>query len=198
LPVTEISAENASRAEPTVKQTARSAVALPAPRGNDPAVSRTTPQSFVLRPFRLEDAAVVAGWLAAPGLSIPPGQAREDWPARMMSDRRILARVAIRQHRIVAFARLDCGPDRVAEVTLVVDPDCRRQGLGRAVLDSLVAEARARGLRRLQAMVDPAGAEAMPFFRECGFEEEGLHAGRIRFVRIVHAGFNQTPLEIDV
>jgi ribosomal protein S18 acetylase RimI-like enzyme len=156
------------------------------------------PSAIQLRPFRLDDAGTVAPWLAGPGLSIPPGTARDDWPARMMADRRILARVAIRHHRIVAFARLDCGPDRVAEVTLVVDPACRRQGLGRAVLEQLLDEARGRGLRRLQAMVDPAGAEAVQFFRECGFEEDGQHAGRIRFVRIVHAGFNQAPLEIDV
>jgi acetyltransferase len=116
----------------------------------------------------------------------------------MVADPRILARVAIRQGRIVAFARLDCGPDGVAEVTLVVAPDLRRQGLGREVLDRLLAAARERGLVRLQAMVDPQGQDAMLFFRTCGFQESGRLGDRVRFVQAVQPQFEPAPLEIEL
>ena len=151
-----------------------------------------------MRPFRLADAAAVEPWLDAPGLSLPPGALRTDWAARMIADAHILARVAVRRGQIVAFARLDCGPDRVAEVTLCVAPEYRRQGLGRAVLEAVVQEARQRGLRRLQAMVEPRSQESLQFFSACGFEEDGVLGGRWRLSRIVHTGDSQLPLEIDL
>lgn len=155
---------------------------------------------MTLRPFCESDAGVIEPWLQGPGLSLPPGQARILWARRLVSDRGILARVGLVDGTILAFGRLDCGPDRVAELTLVVAPGHRRRGFGRQVLDGLLIEARRRGIWRVHAMVDPGNREALEFFADQAFEQDGGDgiAGRLRLVRLVHAGDHREPLEIEV
>ena len=80
-----------------------------------------------LRPFESADAEQVAPWLDGPGLSVPPGQA---WVDRLVADRRIVALVAHRGGDNVGLVRLDCAPDGVAELTIVVDAGRRRQRIG--------------------------------------------------------------------
>src|SRR5262245_48859278 len=72
-----------------------------------------------LRPFALHDVRVVEGWLCGNGLSLPAGLLRHEWPQRLLADPRIVAQIATVAGREVGFVRLDCGPDQVAEVTLV-------------------------------------------------------------------------------
>jgi L-amino acid N-acyltransferase YncA len=117
-----------------------------------------------LRPFVLADAGAVEPWLDGPGLSLPPGQARRQWPQRLLADARIVALVAEAHGRRIGFVRLDCGPDRVAEVTLVVAPGCRRFGFGREMFVAALHRARRLGLRALVACIDVANAAALSFF----------------------------------
>lgn len=147
-----------------------------------------------LRPFVLADAGAVEPWLVGPGLSLPAGRARQDWPQRLLADARIRAHIAERGARQVGFVRLDCGPDRIAEVTLVVAPECRRQGLGRKMFRAALQEARRLGLWRLVAIVDAGNQPALEFFAEVGFTRDGMLGDRVRLVRIVHAGGR--PMEI--
>lgn len=150
-----------------------------------------------LRPFRLADAGTVEPWLDAPGLSRPGGAARRDWPQRLLADQRIVMHVAEAGGRQVGLVRLDCGPDRVAELTIVVAPGCRRAGLGGAMFAAALAHARRLGLRSLVALVDLDNGAALAFFGEQGFVHEGLVGGRLRLVRLVHAG-DLRPLDIEV
>lgn len=152
-----------------------------------------------LRPFQLADATTVAPWLRAPGLSLPPGSAASEWPARMLADTHIRAWVAAQDGRSVAFVRLDCGRDRIAEFTIVVAPPLRRQGIGRAVLQEVVAAARKLGIRMLQATVDPSNQVGLKFFMDNEFDDDGeAPGGRRRLLRRVHAGDGAPPLEIEV
>ena len=157
-------------------------------------------QHLTLRPFCESDAAVIEPWLQEPALSLPPGLARRVWARRMVADRGILARVGVVGGIVLGFCRLDCGPDRVAELTLVVAPGHRRQGLGRKMLEGLLVEARRRGIWRVHAMVDPGNREALEFFVDQSFEQEGGDGvgSRLRLVRLVHAGDHREPLEIEV
>lgn len=156
-------------------------------------------ESTLLRPFRLEDAPCVGTWFHSPGLALPPGQAGRDWAARMIADPRICAWVAELHGRQVGFARLDIGPDRIAELTLVVAPGCRRTGFGRAILDLVLVEAIARGVRRLCAVVDLANGPGHKFFLDNGFEEvEADLGGPMRMQRLVHRHAGGAPLEIEV
>jgi GNAT superfamily N-acetyltransferase len=152
-----------------------------------------------LRPFCLADAERVEPWFDAPGLALPPGAAAKDWAARMLADPRIVAAVAEAGGRPIGFLRLDIGPDRVAEMTLVVARARRRRGVGRWILDAAMPLLRARGVRRLRAVVDRQNHPGLQFFAEMGFEEEAqVGAVAVALARLVHTGPNQQPLEIEV
>lgn len=150
-----------------------------------------------LRLFAAVDAAVVSPWLAGPGLSLPPGSAARDWGNRLVGDPRVAAWMVERAGLPCGFLRLDMGPDRIAELTIVVAPGHRRQGIGSSALTQLVEEARRRGLHRLQAMVEPDHVEALEFFVEQGFEAMGGQvAGRVRMGLLLHSARGDAPLEI--
>lgn len=153
--------------------------------------------SLTLRPFVLTDAATIEPWLSSPGLSRPAGRASREWPQRLLADRRIVACIAESHGRQVGFVRLDCGPDRVAEITLVVAPGCRRRGLGRAMFAAALVEARRRGVHSLVAAVDRGNAPALGFFADLGFETDGVFGERARMLRVVHGGDHQPPLEVE-
>lgn len=151
-----------------------------------------------LRPFRLTDADAIEPWLSAPGLSLPAGAARRDWPARLLADGRIVLQVGESDGRQIGLVRLDCGPDRVAEITLVIAPESRRCGLGRAMLQGAIRHARALGLVQLVASIDLGNTVALEFFQDMGFVARGVVANRLRLVREVHAGVGQPPIEIEI
>lgn len=152
--------------------------------------------SLHMRPFELADAGAVEPWLTGPGLSLPGGALRREWPQRLLSDERIVAQIAESGGRRVGLVRLDWGPDGIAELTIVVAPDCRRAGHGTAMFAAALRVARQLGLRRLVALVDIGNRGALEFFGELGFAAEGLLGSRIRLARLVHAG-GQRPLEIE-
>ena len=61
-------------------------------------------------------------------------------------------------------------PDPVAVVdTLGVDPGNRGQGVGRALVESLLAQVRGLGIDRVQTIVDWDRIELLGFLREMGF-----------------------------
>ncbi|MEO6594470.1 MAG: GNAT family N-acetyltransferase [Planctomycetota bacterium] len=153
-------------------------------------------RSLQMRPFELADAGTVEPWLTGPGLSLPGGALRREWPQRLLSDARIVARIAETGGRKVGLVRLDWGPDGIAELTLVVAPDSRRLGHGTAMFAGALQVARQMNLRRLLALVDIGNRGAIEFFGEQGFVAEGMLGSRIRLTRLVHAG-GKRPLEIE-
>lgn len=151
-----------------------------------------------VRPFRLSDAEAVAPWLSGPGLSLPAGSTRSRWPMRLVGDARIVALVAVAGRTRIGLVRLDCGPDGVAEITLVVDPARRRQGHGRRIFAAALQRARQVGIRRMVAWIDFGNTAALDFFAEHGFESAGVGGSRIRMDRLVHAGDQLPPLDVEV
>ena len=137
------------------------------------------PSPLELRPFESADAEQVAPWLDGPGLSVPPGQA---WVDRLVADRRIVALVAHRGGDNVGLVRLDCAPDGVAELTIVVDAGRRRQGIGAEMFALMLHHARRVGMRRLLANVDVANEAALSFFADMGFAGADLEMRTRLFV----------------
>lgn len=149
------------------------------------------------RPFRVTDSALLGAWLAGCGLGLPPGVDDHTWARRIIRDPKILCWAATRDGRTLGFLRLDVGPDRSAELTLIVHPERRRTGLGMALLDHALRRARATGLSRLLAVVEAENHGAQCFFQQAGFEAVATSNGHVRLSRLVHRADEQPPLEIS-
>lgn len=65
---------------------------------------------------------------------------------------------------------------RTAELTYFLDPECTRKGLGKALLETLAAEAKNAGVDNLVASVSSKNEPSIRFHKNNGFEQ----AGRIR------------------
>ena len=151
--------------------------------------------TFQLRPFALGDADAVAPWLTGPGLSLPLGSAA--WPERILRDQRILALVGCAGDERLGLLRLDCGPDGVADVTIVVSPKHRRSGFGRRMFYQALRRAEDVGMHSLVAYVDLCNSPALSFFESVGFEGRGVSGDRLRMERVVHvAGGAAAPLDV--
>jgi L-amino acid N-acyltransferase YncA len=58
--------------------------------------------------------------------------------------------------------------------SVAVDPARQRRGAGRGLMEASVAEARARGARKLVLRVLGANVRARHLYESCGFEVEGI------------------------
>lgn len=87
----------------------------------------------------------------------------------------LLGYIALRRpHPIPASAH-------VREINgLAVDPAARRLGVGRALVQAAIAEARAQGAARLTLRVLSVNAPARALYASCGFEVEGVLRGEFR------------------
>jgi ribosomal protein S18 acetylase RimI-like enzyme len=150
------------------------------------------------RPFAEADAELLGRWLHTAGLGVPQGLGSGAWGRRVVADPRIVCRAAVVAGDPVGFYRLDLAPDRTAELTLIVAPGRRRQGIGRVLLEAMLGEARQRGLRGVVAVVQETNVPALSFFRAAGFEESGVAMpGFVHLARLVHRADRQPPLEIS-
>jgi len=72
----------------------------------------------------------------------------------------------------------------VAEVSVYVARDCRGQGIGRTLLEQLVAESEQNGIWTLQASVFPENVSSVALHMACGFRQVGIreHIGRLHGV----------------
>jgi predicted N-acetyltransferase YhbS len=87
-----------------------------------------------------------------------------------------LSFVACAQGRLIGTVRLwhvSAGPGRPALLLgpLAVDPDCRNQGIGAALMERAIAEARRRGHREIFLVGDA------PYYARFGFS--AAHTGRL-------------------
>jgi putative acetyltransferase len=68
----------------------------------------------------------------------------------------------------------------VADLGLMVAKGARRQGVGRALLESAVDWARSAGVRKLELHVFPWNEPAIQLYERFGFEREGYRKGHYR------------------
>jgi ribosomal protein S18 acetylase RimI-like enzyme len=100
------------------------------------------------------------------------------------SDDRRLRRCAVGDGGgIVAFAALQPGVDwssHVAEVVLVVAPDARRQGIGRALARSMLVDALEHDFKKVTVAIAADNEAAIQMFQSLGFEGEALFRDHLR------------------
>ena len=99
----------------------------------------------------------------------------EEWNASHLGFARLVARD---EDRLIGWAALSEVSRRqvysgVAEVSVYVARDNRRQGVGRALLERLITESEQNGIWTLQASVFPENVATIALHRACGFREVG-------------------------
>jgi phosphinothricin acetyltransferase len=109
-----------------------------------------------------------------------------DWDAAHLREPRLVARDGA---EILGWAALSPVSSRrvyggVAEVSVYVAEGGRGRGVGRALLEALVAESERRGIWTLQAGIFPENEASVRLHLRCGFREVGRREriGRLRGV----------------
>jgi len=91
--------------------------------------------------------------------------------------------VATQGDRIVGTGALKLHGDGSGEVVrMSVATDCRRQGVGRRILDALIEDGRARGLNRIILETTATWQGAIAFYQAAGFTVTHHKDGDIYFV----------------
>src|SRR5215208_1556432 len=92
-----------------------------------------------------------------------------------------LALVAERDGEVLAFVKVGPYDDashyytRIGEATMYVDPDSRRSGIGRALMEAVAAAAQERGYYKLIGKIFASNAASIELVRACGWREVGVH-----------------------
>lgn len=99
----------------------------------------------------------------------------ETWDDGHLPTPRLVARS---QERILGWAALSPVSRRhvyrgVAEVTVYVAEVARGKGIGRALLEALIAGSETNGIWTLQASIFPENTASVALHRQCGFREVG-------------------------
>ncbi len=108
----------------------------------------------------------------------------EDWIRGHAAAGRCMVVVEV-DGRVAGFASASAGPaptlSHVAQLSLVVGADQRRQGLGLALLDAVLRWAAMNpGIEKLQLAVLASNGPAIALYRRCGFRQEGRLRGQVR------------------
>jgi GNAT superfamily N-acetyltransferase len=133
------------------------------------------PRRVRIRDARPEDADALASLLGQLGYPTE-AEAVARRMERLAGDRLVVAEV---DGRVVGFGQLHVAPaieyegDAARLAALVVDEDRRRAGVGRALVDALEAEARARGCVLLYVTTAERREDAHAFYERVGLEYTG-------------------------
>ena len=137
---------------------------------------------LTIRDAQAADSEAIANLLGQLGYPAEPDaiEARLE-RLRIVGDRVVVAEV---DGRVAGLAQLHVSPsleyDRPAAklAALVVDESRRGEGIGRALVEEMEAEARARGCVLLFLTTAARRADAHAFYERVGFEETGKRYGR--------------------
>ncbi len=122
-----------------------------------------------LRPAREEDIPALAEMERA----FFPDAPAEDWLLRMLRDGRHVFLLWEDDGRVLGYAWYEFVLDEGSVGDVAVAPEARRRGVGRALTEAMLADARARGLVTLTLEVRQSNAPARALYELCGFREVG-------------------------
>ncbi len=77
------------------------------------------------------------------------------------------------QGRVAGFVVARCAAEEWEIENVVVEEEFRRQGIGRSLIEELLAEARRRGVAAILLEVRESNAAALGLYKKLGFREEG-------------------------
>lgn len=121
-----------------------------------------------IRPYApADETAVIAVWERA-GLTRPWNDPRKDIRRKLLV-RRDLFLVAERDGVVIGTVMVGYDGHRGWINYLGVDPDCRRQGVGRALMAEAERLLRAEGCPKINLQIRTSNASAIEFYRHLGF-----------------------------
>jgi ribosomal-protein-alanine N-acetyltransferase len=142
-------------------------------------VEALLPAAVELGPLTL---AAVDEVLAIENRVFPDPWSRQSFTAELEKSPLPFARVARRAGAVVGYLIAWFIYDEVHLGNLAVHPDCRRQGIGRALLAELVNKSRRRGATFITLEVRARNAAAIALYSEFGFQavavRKGYYGGR--------------------
>lgn len=99
----------------------------------------------------------------------------QTWDRAHLKECRLVAEL---DYQVVAWAALlPYSPRKcfsgVAELSIYVDNDCKRQGIGEKLLNELVAQAEAKGFWSLQSVIFEENIPSIKLHEKCGFRRIG-------------------------
>ena len=149
----------------------------------------TSDERITVRPARMEDLERLVGLLDllfTIEADFRPDPARQQQGlALLLGEERARVLVAERADGVVGMctgqlvvSTAEGGPALLVE-DVVVDPDHRGRGVGRALLAALADWARGRGVRRLQLLADGSNGPALAFYDRLGWRATALVCRRL-------------------
>ena len=140
---------------------------------------------FVIRPARVEDAAEIAriyneGIAGRSATFETEPRSAGDIATRLKDSSEYPILVAVDGERVVGWAGLSSYRPRacyagIAEFSIYLDAVARGRGLGRDLLNALIAAARERGFWKVVSRIFPFNAASRAVCRSCGFREVGVY-----------------------
>ena len=106
----------------------------------------------------------------------------EDDFIRYLRQRNCIGMVATEDDRVVGFMIYELHKSRLHLLNLAVHPDCRRQGVGRVMVDKLLAKLSHERRNRIMLEVRETNLDAQLFFKRMGF----------RAISILHGYFDDS------
>lgn len=127
-----------------------------------------SPQSIVLRPMTSQDLAAVC--------AIEQQVQYAPWTEKLFSDslERHLCLVAESAEKIVGFAVVQFVVDEASLLNIAVEPTQQKQGIGRLLLDEVLAQASAKKATTVFLEVRASNQRAIQMYQQAGFNEMGL------------------------
>lgn len=107
----------------------------------------------------------------------------EDDFIRCLRQRNCIGMVADANDKVVGFMVYELHKSRLHILNFAVSPDCRRRGVGVAMVDRLTAKLSPERRSRIQLEVRETNLDAQLFFREQGF----------RAIGVLHNYYEDTP-----
>jgi ribosomal protein S18 acetylase RimI-like enzyme len=139
---------------------------------------------FVVRPARAGDARQMAELMAAvaqerDGIATEP-------PVDIEGRATVFARsvagslVAVAGDQVIGMLHVEVSRHGFGDLGMLVDRGWRGRGVGSALLQAAIGQARQRGLHKLCLEVFPHNAPAIALYRKAGFVEEGRRVRQYR------------------
>lgn len=125
-------------------------------------------QSIVLRPMTSRDLAAVC--------AIEQQVQYAPWTEKLFSDglERHWCLVAESAEKIVGFAVVQFVVDEASLLNIAVEPTRQKQGIGRLLLDEILAQASAKKATTVFLEVRASNQRAIQMYQQAGFNEMGL------------------------